>query len=228
MNMSGLFQAKLEVPVFPLPKLVLFPGTSLPLHIFEPRYRDMLADTLAGSASQDRLIAVAQLKPGWETAYDARPAIYPVAGVGRITAHARNADGTYDIMLEALARVRLEELAPAGLRYRRAKATVLHERAPEGGVKTSDISALLSLATRVATLVKRALPGFVMQAESDDTPGLLSDRIADQFVLDPAARQDLLETLDVEQRIRTVTSQLAHLHMALSASSEPDGSPTLH
>jgi Lon protease-like protein len=223
--MNGLFQAKLEVPVFPLPKLVLFPGTSLPLHIFEPRYRDMLADTLAGD---DRLIAVAQLKPGWETAYDARPAIYPVAGVGRITAHARNADGTYDIILEALARVRLDEHTPAGVRYRRATATVLHERAPEGGVKTSDISALLSLATRVAALVKRALPGFVMQAESDDTPGLLSDRIADQFVLDPAARQDLLETLDVEQRIRTVTSQLAHLHLALSASSEPDGSPTLH
>jgi Lon protease-like protein len=215
----------LQVPVFPLPKLVLFPGTSLPLHIFEPRYRDMLADTLAGD---EHLIAVAQLKPGWEAAYEQRPAIYPVAGVGRIASHVRNADGTYDIVLEALARVQLEELAPAGLRYRRATATVLHEHTPQGGVKTSDISALLSLATRVATLVKRALPGFVMQAESDDTPSLLSDRIADQFVLDPAARQDLLETLDIEQRIRTVTSQLAHLHIALSTSSEPEGSPTLH
>jgi Lon protease-like protein len=226
--MKGLLhgtQATLQVPVFPLPKLVLFPGTSLPLHIFEPRYRDMVADTLA---SGERLIAVAQLKPGWEGAYEARPAIYPVAGVGRVVSHARNADGTYDIVLEALTRVKLEELEPAGLRYRRATATVLHERTPEGGVKTSDISALLSLATRVATLVKRALPGFVMQAESDDTPSLLSDRIADQFVLDPAARQDLLETLDIEQRLRTVTSQLAHLHMALTASSEPDGSPTLH
>lgn len=215
----------LQVPVFPLPKLVLFPGTSLPLHIFEPRYRDMLADTLAG---KDQLIAVAQLKPGWEAAYERRPPIYPVAGVGRISTHVRNADGTYDIVLEALARVQLQELEPGGLRYRRATATVLHEHTPEGGVKTGDISALLSLATRVATLVKRALPGFVMQAESDDTPSLLSDRIADQFVLDPAARQDLLETLDIEQRIRTVTAQLAHLHMALSTSSEPEGSPTLH
>jgi uncharacterized protein len=224
--MNGLFQGKLEVPVFPLPKLVLFPGTSLPLHIFEPRYRDMLADTLASPG--DQLIAVAQLKPGWESAYDGRPAIYPIAGVGRITTHVHNADGTYDIVLDAVARVQLEELAPAGLLYRRAKATVLHERAPVGGVKNSDLSALLSLATRVATLVKRALPGFAMQADHDDTPSLLSDRIADQFVLDPAARQDLLETLDVEQRIRAVTSQLAHLHMALSTSSEADGSPTLH
>jgi Lon protease-like protein len=223
--MKGLIQGKLEVPVFPLPKLVLFPGTSLPLHIFEPRYRDMLADTLAG---KDHLIAVAQLMPGWEAEYDARPAIYPIAGVGRIATHVRNADGTYDIVLEAVARVQLEELAPGGVRYRRAAATVLHERAPAGGVKNSDLSALLSLATRVATLVKRALPGFAMQADHDDTPSLLSDRIADQFVLDPAARQDLLEMLDVEQRIRAVTSQLAHLHMALSTSSESDGSPTLH
>jgi Lon protease-like protein len=226
--MSSAFQAAdapLEVPVFPLPKLVLFPGTSLPLHIFEPRYRDMLADTLAGP---QRLIAVAQLKPGWEAAYDARPAIYAIAGMGRIVRHARNPDGTYDVVLEALARVQLEELEPGGRRYRRATATVLHEHAPASGIKSSDVSALLSLATRVATLVKRALPGFVIQAEHEDTPGLLSDRIADQFVLDPAARQDLLETLDVEQRIRTVTSQLAHLHMALSASNETDGSPTLH
>jgi uncharacterized protein len=218
-------KGQLELPVFPLPKLVLFPGTSLPLHIFEPRYRDMLADTLAGN---NRLIAVAQLKPGWETAYDARPAIYAVAGVGRITKHMHNADGTYDIVLEAVARVQLEELEPAGLRYRRAAASVLQEHTPAGGSKPSHLISSSSLSPPPPTLVKRALPGFVMQAESDDTPSLLSDRIADQFVLDPAARQDLLETLDIEQRIRTVTSQLAHLHMALSTSSEADGSPTLH
>jgi Lon protease-like protein len=214
------------VPVFPLPKLVLFPGTHLPLHIFEPRYRDMLADTLAG---EQRLIAVAQLKPGWESAYDARPAIYPVAGVGRITKHVHNADGTYDIELQALARVQLAELAPEGLRYRRASASVLHEHIPAQGVDAGNVSALLSLATRVATLVKRALPGFAMQADTRDAPSLLSDRIADQFVLDPLVRQGLLETLDVDERIRALTVQLAQLHLALSASSEPSsGTPTLH
>ena len=214
----------LQVPVFPLPKLVLFPGTYLPLHIFEPRYRDMLADTLAG---EQRLIAVAQLKPGWESDYESRPAIYDVAGIGRIAQFTHNPDGTYDIVLEALARAHLSELAPERYRYRRATATVLRERAPEGGVQQSEVSALLSLATRVATIVKRALPGFTMQAEQDDSPALLSDRIADQFVLDPAARQDLLETLDVGMRIRGLTVQLAQLHLALS-SSEDSGSPTLH
>jgi len=222
-----LTQTRLEIPVFPLPKLVLFPGTWLPLHIFEPRYRALLTDALASEA---RLIAVAQLKPGWEQNYDGRPAIYPIAGVGRIVKHAKNSNGTFDIVLESLARVRLDEdeLEPSSLPYRRAAATVLRERTPKGGVSPSEVSALLSLATRVAALVKRALPGFVMQAEDDDTPALLSDRIADQFVLDPATRQDLLETLDVGLRIRALTLQLAQLHLALSPNDDSGSAPTMH
>jgi ATP-dependent Lon protease len=222
---TAALPASVEVPVFPLPKLVLFPSTLLPLHIFEARYRDMLTDALAG---EQRLIAVAQLKPGWESLYEGRPAIYDVAGVGRIAQHVKNPDGTYDIVLEALARVHLDELEPGGLLYRRARATRLEERAPEGGVSSSEVSALLSIATRVASVVKRALPGFVMQAEQDDSPAVLSDRIADQFVLDPAARQDLLETLDIGRRIRSLTLQLAQLHLALSSNDNQGGAPTLH
>lgn len=218
-------QEPVEVPIFPLPKLVLFPGTLLPLHIFEERYREMLADTLA-RANERRLIAVAQLKPGWESLYEGRPEIYDVAGVGRVVQHVKNPNGTYDIVLEAVARVQLRELDPGGLHYRRASATLLRERAPKSGISQQEVSALLSIATRVATIVKRALPGFVMQADHDDTPALLSDRIADQFVLDPIARQDLLETLDVSLRIRSLTLQLAQLHLALSSNDE--GSPTLH
>jgi Lon protease-like protein len=223
--LNQVIGARLEIPVFPLPKLVLFPGTWLPLHIFEPRYRELLTDVLA---SELRLVAVAQLKPGWEPHYEGRPAIYPVAGVGRIVKHAKNSDGTFDIVLEALARVRLDELEPGTLPYRRATATVLRERAPKGGVSQNEVSALLSLATRVAMLVKRALPGFVMQAETSDTPALLSDRIADQFVLDPVTRQDLLETLDIRLRIRALTLQLAQLHLALSPNDDSGSPPTMH
>jgi Lon protease-like protein len=217
-------ESRVEVPVFPLPKLVLFPGTLLPLHIFEPRYREMLGDTLLG---ERRLIAIAQLKPGWEAVYEGRPPIYEVAGIGKIAAHTHNQDGTYDIVLEALARVRLHELELEGMQYRRATATVLRERTPKDGVRGSEINALLSLATRIASIVQRALPGFSLQATEDDSPAMLSDRLADQFVLDPAARQDLLETLDVSARVRSLTLQLAQLHLAL-CSSDNSGSPTLH
>jgi Lon protease-like protein len=213
-----------DVPVFPLPKLVLFPGTMLPLHVFEPRYRDLLADCLR---AETPLIAVAQLKPGWEREYEGRPAIYDVAGVGRVTEHTHNPDGTYDIVLDAVARVHLRELAPGATRYRRAEATVLRDRVSNVGVDVDELAALLSLATRISTIVKRALPGFTLQTEAGDAPALMTNRIADQLVLDPAARQDLLETLDVGARVRTLTTHLAQLHMALSSAGN-ETPPTLH
>lgn len=222
MSASANPQTQFRVPVFPLPKLVMFPGTLLPLHIFEPRYRDMLRDCLA---TEDKLLAVTQLRPGWESDYNRNPAIYEVAGVGAIEEHRHNPDGTYDVVLRAFARVRLEEL-PQSDRYRRATATVLRERTPEP-VNHDELSAVLSLASNITNLVRRALPGFELQTTSDDGPGLLSDRIADQFVLDPQARQDLLETLDVGIRLRTLTTHLAQLHMAL-CSTPSSGSQTLH
>ena len=69
------------LPLFPLPNVVLFPNVFLPLHIFEPRYREMVADALAG----DRIIGMVLLRPGWEADYDGRPPVYPVGCAGLIT-----------------------------------------------------------------------------------------------------------------------------------------------
>jgi hypothetical protein len=105
---------------------------------------------------------------------------------------------------------------------------VLHEATPDA-VHAHEVTALLALASRIAAIVQRALPGFSLQATHDDSPAMLSDRIADQFVLDPAARQDLLETLDVNVRIRSLTLQLAQLHLALCSNGNPsNNTPTLH
>ncbi len=71
--------------LFPLPNLVLFPHVMQPLHIFEPRYRQMTADAL----TSDRLIAVVLLRPGWEAEYPGRPPINPVACLGKIVAEQR-------------------------------------------------------------------------------------------------------------------------------------------
>ncbi len=92
-----------RVRLFPLPNLVLFPHVMQPLHVFERRYRELLEDALAG----DRLIAMAALAPGWERNYEGRPALYPMACLGRITAHHRLADGTYNVLLLGLRRVKL-------------------------------------------------------------------------------------------------------------------------
>ena len=92
-----------SIPVFPLPNVVLFPTVSLPLHIFEPRYREMVADALEG----DRIIGMALLRPGWEGAYEGRPAIYPVGCAGLITHAERLTDGGYNIILRGLEKFRI-------------------------------------------------------------------------------------------------------------------------
>src|SRR5579884_3720517 len=94
--------------LFPLPNLVLFPYAVQPLHVFEPRYRQMTRDALAG----DRLIAVVLLQPGWDVDYEGRPPVHPVACVGRVLAENKLEDGRYNLLLRGLRRVRiLDELA---------------------------------------------------------------------------------------------------------------------
>ena len=99
-----------KVRLFPLPNLVLFPHVMQPLHIFEPRYRSLLEAALG----DDRLIAMAILAPGWESDYEGRPALYPTACLSRVTTYHRLEDGTYNVLVLGLRRIKLlHELAPA-------------------------------------------------------------------------------------------------------------------
>ncbi|HMB79837.1 MAG TPA: LON peptidase substrate-binding domain-containing protein, partial [Vicinamibacterales bacterium] len=91
------------LPLFPLPNVVLFPNVFLPLHIFEPRYREMVADALSG----DRLIGMALLKPGWEHDYEGRPAVYPIGCSALMTHAERLDDGRYNIVLRGIERFRI-------------------------------------------------------------------------------------------------------------------------
>ena len=92
------------LPIFPLPNVVLFPGVFLPLHIFEPRYKEMVTDALAG----DRIIGMVLLRPGWEADYEGRPPIYPVGCAGLVTFSEQHADGRYNIVLRGLEKFRVE------------------------------------------------------------------------------------------------------------------------
>jgi uncharacterized protein len=91
------------IPIFPLPNAVLFPNVFLPLHIFEPRYREMVADALQG----DRIIGMVLLRPGWEPDYDGRPAIYPIGCAGVITNAERLPDGRFNIVLRGMEKFRV-------------------------------------------------------------------------------------------------------------------------
>jgi Lon protease-like protein len=91
------------IPVFPLPNVVLFPNVFLPLHIFEPRYRQMVDDALNG----DRIIGMVLLRPGWQEAYEGRPAVYPIGCAGVITHAERLADGRFNIVLRGMEKFRI-------------------------------------------------------------------------------------------------------------------------
>src|SRR6266851_3939287 len=115
------------LPLFPLPNVVLFPNVFLPLHIFEPRYREMVADAVAS----DRMIGMVLLRPGWDRDYEGRPPIYPIGCSGVMTHVERLGDGRYNIVLRGLERFRiLEENRERS--YRRASVEPLHEQPPTG------------------------------------------------------------------------------------------------
>ena len=116
-------QLTMIVPVFPLPNVVLFPKTLLPLHIFEDRYRTMTREALAG----DGRIAIALLREGWEKDYRDNPAIHKVACLGKIETYEELEGGRYNIVLVGIRRVRLiREIQQAP--YRRAEVEPMLER----------------------------------------------------------------------------------------------------
>ena len=115
--------SKQVIPLFPLPSTVFYPGTPLPLHIFEPRYRQMTADALEG----ERKIGMVLLKPDWEAAYFDRPEIFPMGCVGNIEKEIRHPDGKYNFTLVGLRRFRILREVDGKL-YRCAEIDLLEEQ----------------------------------------------------------------------------------------------------
>jgi Lon protease-like protein len=191
-----------QVPVMPLPGALLFPHALLPLYIFESRYREMLEHAL----SHHRMFAVALLKPDqiqWQSPAD----FFQIAGVGLIRACVERDDGTSNLILQGLERVRFtsfEQEMPFPI------ASI--ERLE------SDLSSSVeteALATKVLELYAkfkgagRQLPAKVDQYLSDlGDPEMLADLIASTFVSDPLRRQRVLEELSVNQRLRLLIQYL--------------------
>jgi Lon protease-like protein len=93
-----------RIPVFPLPNVVLFPKTYLPLHIFEPRYRAMVSDAVTSG----QCIGMVLLKDGWKTDYYGHPPVFSMGCVGRLASVQTLADGRSNILLQGLERFAIE------------------------------------------------------------------------------------------------------------------------
>jgi Lon protease-like protein len=195
-----------HLPIFPLPDLVLFPHTLLPLHIFEPRYRAMTMDCLA----RDRRLAIVGLKPGYEADYYGRPPVHAVAGVGRIIQCERLASGRFNMVLRGEGRVRVVRELPTDTLYRVVEADELNDQGGDG----EGVPPLVELVRRtyrhILKAVKRATPEMEALAEAAE-PGMLCDQVASALIPTPAVRQALLEEVDVERRLRRLLNELSAL-----------------
>ena len=184
-----------RIPVFPLPNVVFFPHTTLPLHIFEPRYRQMTGDALAS----DRLIAIALLKPGWERGYFGNPEVFPVACAGLIENEAALPDGRFNVRLRGLIRVGIQGFIQDHP-YRVATVRLLEEQnAGEGpgfeGEKRRLLAACASLLQEIS-----GQPSMTPELDNDVPLATVVNTLCLNLEMDPAIKQQLLTLDDVRER----------------------------
>ena len=200
--MTETVELPIAVPVMPLPGVLLFPNALLPLHIFEPRFREMLAHAL----DDDRMLCVALVRPErqqWRTSDD----FFPVSTVGLIRACVGRSDGTSDLILQGIRRVKFSEFeqeAPFPI----ARIKPLKTRTK----LTVETDALAAKVLEFYARLKesgRQLPEKVDHYLSEmDDPEMLADLVAATFISDAARRQQLLEELDLNQRLRLLIQYL--------------------
>ena len=192
------------IPLFPLPSTVFYPNTSLSLHIFEPRYRNMVEDALNGKGE----IGIILLKPGWESDYQGTPEIMATGCVGKIERHSKLPEGKYNILLSGLYRFRiLNEIG--GKIYRQAEVEFLKEINDQDlTTKTSPIKEQL---IRVMQLYLKNLPDETKVEQTLDLESCRKlaefvDKLTHQFDLPPNKMQEFLEQQDVQKRANSLYS----------------------
>lgn len=191
-----------EVPVMPLPGAVLFPHALLPLYIFEPRYCEMLDRAL----KNHRMFCVTLIKPScpdWFASED----FFHVAGVGLIRACVGRDDGTSNLILQGLERVRL-----TGFEQENPFPIATIERLESENVSSVETDALSAKVLELYSKLKgnaRKLPPKVDRYLADlNDPEMLADLVASTFVTEPLRRQRVLEELLVNDRLRLVIRYL--------------------
>ena len=187
------------IPLFPLPNVVLFPTASVPLYVFEPRYRQMTEDALAGL----RRIGMIAVPPDHAHALPGDPPLFEIGCEGRIAYANRNPDGTFHLLLQATRRFRIREETPkpAGVLYRSARVEGLPEPLPERDrVRT----ARGSLFRRLALFMRRIAPAdadrFTEQHFQNVEDARLVNSLAQAIGFDVMEKQRLLEAPSVLER----------------------------
>ena len=187
-------------PLFPLPNVVLFPRALLPLHIFEPRYRTMIADLLGGGQT----LVIALLKPGWEEEYYGSPDVHPTACVGRVVQHQKLPDGRFNIMVQGEKKVFIERFE------REEPYRIARVRGMEEDLAWGSLPGVGDMASQLIELYRRAhqRQGTALDLEQilgpNVTPEAVVNTIAMNVDTESQTRQQLLEMDGLELRYRAL------------------------
>jgi len=191
-----------SIPIFPLPTVVLFPNVFLPLHIFEPRYRQMVAESLAG----DRIIGMVLLKPGYEGDYEGAPPVYATGCSGLITHAEQLEDGKYNLVLRGLEKftIQSEEAPDARRLYRSALITPLDDVMRDGERDELRRERKL-LQQRLTPLFHDTLSHYLPDAMPDED---LVNALAQYLEFAPVEKLALLERHGALNRCRSMVELL--------------------
>lgn len=217
-----------ELAIFPLSNVVLFPGVVTPLHLFEPRYRQLARDVLAGQ----RLLGMVTVPPQHAHEMAGDPPLYPVGCEGRIAQSERLPDGRYNIVVAGTRRFRIleEPPRPSDRLYRVALVEALDDPLPEKAR-----ARVAELRGRVVEKLRRLVQRNDAERAQQIRDDLFGDVDAATFVnalcnalsFQPSEKQGLLEAEDVPTRFERLDGLLS-FRLAESAGPGRPGSPTLH
>ena len=196
------------VRLFPLPNLVMFPHVVQALHIFEPRYCELLSDAI----ETDNLITLSILEPGWESNYQYQPRISKVVCIGRIISHTPLGDGRHNILLAGLHRARIVEELDVDTSFRQARVEVLPEVPFDDDVQEEAARLeLLRLFRIVLPAELSASSAFTELLSQNLSLSLLTDIVAYAVNLSTTVKYSLLAETRVERRYEILMDELTQL-----------------
>lgn len=196
------------LPLFPL-GTVLMPGASLPLHVFEPRYRQLTVDLVTG-AVPDKEFGVIAVREGWAPDDDGMAGFYGIGCTAEIRDVRRLPDGRFDIVTRGARRFRLLEADTESKPYLMGSVEFLPDTATPADA--GDMTRMLIAAARAAHRRYCATAwksGDWSEPDADVEPGTLPHVLAADCLLPMDDRQDLLEQTSPTQRLRMVRALLA-------------------
>ncbi|RLS73786.1 MAG: ATP-dependent protease [Planctomycetota bacterium] len=195
------------VRLFPLPNLIMFPHVVQALHIFEPRYCEMLSEAL----ESDHLITMAVLEPGWEQHFELHPKLARFVCIGRIVSHTPLGDGRHNILLAGIHRARILEEISEDVPFRKARVEILEDQPMDDPIAEE------AARVELLRLFRPALPEDLSEASAlselltQRVPlGILTDVVAYALNFPAGIKQNLLSQNLVEARYQILVDQLSH------------------